>query len=63
MLTLIQRILSLVLKFQLPKGNYINQVSRFYINIKTKSVETLVALQKAFTKPLEIIALQIIKIK
>ena len=52
-----------MLKFQLPKGNYINQVSRFYINIKTKSVETVVALQKAFTKPLEIIALQIIKIK
>ena len=60
--TLIWRILSSALKLQLPKVNYINQVSVFYINGKTKLVETFVTLQKSFTKALEIIALQIIKI-
>ena len=35
----------------------------FYINVKGKLVETFLTLQKFFTKPVEIIALQIIKIK
>ena len=60
--TLIWRILSSALKLQLPKVNYINQVSVFYINGKRKLVETFVTLQKIFTKALEIIALEIIKI-
>ena len=55
-------ILSPALKLQLSKVNYINQVSVFYIKGKTKLVETFVTLQKIFTKSLEIIALQIIKI-
>ena len=55
--------LSSALKFQLSKVNYINQVSVFYINVKTKLVEIFVTLKRMFTKPLEIIALQTIKIK
>ena len=51
-----------MLKLELSKVNYINQGSVFYINGKTKSVETFVTQQKSFTKSLEIIALQIIKI-
>ena len=39
-----------------------NQVYVFYINGKTKLVETFVTLQKIFNKVLEIIALQNIKI-
>ena len=60
--TLIWRILSSALKLQLPKVNYINQVSVFCINGKRKIVETFAALQKIFTKALEIIALEIFKI-
>ena len=60
---LILRILSVALKFQLSIFNYFNQVSVFYINIKAKIVETFLTLQKIFTKPVEIVALQIIKIK
>ena len=55
-------ILSSTLKLQFSKVNYINQVSVFYNNTKTKLVESFVRLQKFFTKALEIIALQIIKI-
>ena len=39
-----------------------NQVYVFYINGKTKLVETFVTLQKIFNKVLEVIALQNIKI-
>ena len=53
---------SSAVKLQFFKVNYIDQVSVFYINGKTKLVETFPTLQKSFTKPLEIIALQIIKI-
>ena len=60
--TLIWRILSSALKLQLPKVNYINQVSVFYINGKRKIVETFAALQKIFTKALEIIALKFLKL-
>ena len=48
--TLAKRIMSSVLKFQLSKFNYVHQVSVFYINAKTKLVETFVTLQKRFTK-------------
>ena len=40
-----------------------NQVYVFYINVKTKLVETLMELENSFTKALEIIALKTIKIK
>ena len=50
------------MKLQLSKVNYINQLSVFYINGKRKLVQTFVRLQKSFTKALEIIMLQIIKI-
>ena len=55
-------ILSSALKLQFSKGHYIDQVSVFYIKGKRKLVETFLTLQKSFTKPLEIIALQIIQI-
>ena len=49
--------------FQLSKVNYINEVSVFYINVKTKLVETFMTSEKFFTRSLEIITWQIIKIK
>ena len=55
-------ILSSALKLQFSKAHYIDQVSVFYIKGKRKLVETFLTLQKSFTKPLEIIALQIIQI-
>ena len=60
---IISRILSSALKFELSKVNYINEVSVFYINVKTKLVETFMTLENFCTKSLEVIALQIIKIK
>ena len=48
--TLAKRILSKALNFQLFKFNYINQVSVFYINAKTKLVKVFFTLQKYFTE-------------
>ena len=47
--TLAKRILSSALNFQLSKFKYIRQAFDFYINVKTKLVETFATLQKHFT--------------
>ena len=46
---LVKTLLSEELKFYLPKFKYIHQVSDFYINLKTKLVESFLTLQKIFT--------------
>ena len=49
--------------FYFAKFNCIDQVSVFYNNVKMKLVQTFLTPQKGFTKTVQIIALQIVKIK
>ena len=48
--TLVKRILSSALNFQLSKLNFINEVFFFYINPQTKLVEAFVTLQKVLSR-------------
>ena len=50
--TLVKTIISEALNFELSLFSYIHQVSVFYINAKTKFVQTFVTLEKGFTKTL-----------